>query len=169
VNPDEEVVRMASVNGTDGWDPERAKAVIATASSLPGAMLPVLHALQTAFGYVDERAIPLVAHELNVSRAEVVGVIHFYHDFRTEPPGKHKLRVCRAESCQSMGGEALIDHIADELGVRPGETTRDGRFTVDSVYCLGNCALSPALMLDGQLVGRVSPARFDELVAGVGA
>ena len=146
------------------WDEETARRRIEELKDLPGATLPMLHALQDEFGYVDEAAIPLIADALNLSRAEVVGVLHFYHDYRKEPPGRHILKVCRAEACQSMGCEALVEHIESTLGARMGETSRDGAFSLDTVYCLGNCALSPAVMLDGLLHGRVSPSRFDAIV-----
>ena len=131
---------------------------------LPGALLPMLHALQEEFGYIDEAAVPLLAEVLNVSRADVHGVISFYHDFRRTPPGRHVLRICRAESCQSMGSNPLIEHVEKRLGVKLGETTADRSFTVEPVYCLGNCALSPAIMLDGQPYGRVSAGVADALI-----
>jgi formate dehydrogenase subunit gamma len=134
---------------------------------LPGALLPILHALQEEFGYVDKGAVPLVAEALNLSQAEVYGVISFYHDFREAPPGRHVLRICRAEACQSMGCEALVRHVENRLGVRVGETTDDGSFTAEAVYCLGNCALSPSAMLDGRLYGRVSPQVADFLIDSV--
>jgi formate dehydrogenase subunit gamma len=147
------------------WNDAEAAEIVAAHKSVPGAMLPVLHALQESFGYVDQAAIPVIAEALNVSKAEVHGVIGFYHDFRTEPPGKHVFKVCRAEACQSMGCESLIDHIERRLRVKLGQTTGDGGFTVEAVYCLGNCALSPAAMLDGKLYGRVSPERADTMIA----
>jgi formate dehydrogenase subunit gamma len=146
------------------WDAERASERIRELQHLPGALLPILHALQEEFGYVDKAAIPLIADTLNISKAEVHGVISFYHDFRHEPAGRHTLKMCRAEACQSMGCERMIRHVEDRLGVKLGETTRDGGFTVEPVYCLGNCALSPAVMLDGKLYGRVSPEVADFLI-----
>jgi formate dehydrogenase subunit gamma len=131
---------------------------------LPGALLPILHALQEEFGYIDDGMIPLVAEALNISHAEVHGVISFYHDFRRAPAGRHVLQICRAESCQSMGCNPLIEHVEKRLGVSLGETTADGNFTLRPVYCLGNCALSPAVMLDGQPYGRVSAAVADSLI-----
>jgi formate dehydrogenase subunit gamma len=151
---------------TQEWDEALAAALVRDHEHLPGAMLPVLHALVAAFGYIDNRAIPLVADALNLSRAEVVGVVGFYHDFRQSPPGRHVLRVCRAEACQSMGSEALVTHLESRLGIEMGATTADGGLTLEPVYCLGNCALSPAAMLDGRLYGRLSSARLDQLVAG---
>ena len=143
---------------------ERALTRIRELEQLPGALLPVLHALQEEFGYIDPEAIPLVAEALNLSKADVHGVVSFYHDFRKSPPGRHVLRICRAEACQSMGCEALVDHVEKRLGVRLGETTADRSFTVEAVYCLGNCALSPSAMLDGKPYGRVSPQVADFLI-----
>lgn len=127
-------------------------------------MLPILHALQEEFGYIDEAAVPLLAHALNLSQAEVHGVISFYPDFRKQPAGRHHLRVCRAEACQSMDCNRLIRHLEERLGVKMGETTDDGLFTLEAVFCLGNCALSPALMLDGRPHGRVTPEAADFLL-----
>lgn len=146
------------------WDADRALTLIKELESLPGALLPILHTLQDEFGYIDKAAVPLIADALNLSHAEVHGVISFYHDFRHSPPGKHVLKMCRAEACQSMGCESTIRHVEKRLGVRLGETTGDRSFTVDAVYCLGNCALSPAVMLDGKLYGRVSREVADFLI-----
>jgi formate dehydrogenase subunit gamma len=139
------------------WDAERALTRIKELEHLPGALLPVLHALNEEFGYIDEAAIPLVADALNISQADVHGTISFYHDFRRSPRGQHRLQLCRAEACQSMGCEQTIRHVESRLGVKLGETTSDGAFTVEQVFCLGNCALSPAAMLDGRPYGRVKP------------
>ena len=146
------------------WDADRALSRIQELERLPGALLPILHALQDQFGYVDKAAIPLIAGALNLSHAEVHGVISFYHDFRHEAPGRHVLKMCRAEACQSMGCESMIRHVENRLGVKLGETTEDGSLTVEPVYCLGNCALSPAVMLDGKLYGRVSSDVADFLI-----
>jgi formate dehydrogenase subunit gamma len=146
------------------WDADRALILIKEMESLPGALLPILHALQDEFGYVDKAAIPLIADALNLSHAEVHGVISFYHDFRHSPAGRHVLKMCRAEACQSMGCESTIRHVEKRLGVHLGETSEDRSFTVDAVYCLGNCALSPAVMLDGKLYGRVSREVADFLI-----
>jgi formate dehydrogenase subunit gamma len=131
---------------------------------MPGALLPILHALQEEFGYIHPASIPIVAEELNISRAEVHGVVSFYHDFRHHPPGEHVLKVCRAEACQSMGCERVIRHVEHRLEAKLGETTSDGCFTLEPAYCLGNCALSPAVMLDGKLYGRVSADVADFLI-----
>ena len=132
---------------------------------LPGALLPVLHGIQDALGYVPEVAVPLIAREMNLSRADVHGVISFYHYFRQQPAGQHVIYLCRAESCQAMGAVTLEKHIKQRLGVDFHETTQDGRYTLEPVYCLGNCACSPAMMVDGELKGRVTPERFDAWLA----
>jgi formate dehydrogenase subunit gamma len=149
---------------TTTWDSERALARIRELEHLPGALLPILHALQEEFGYVDHAAVPLIADALNISHADVHGVITFYHDFRHQAPGRHVLRLCRAEACQSMGCDRTIRHVETRLGVKLGETTPDQMFTVEAVYCLGNCALSPAGMLDGKPYGRVTPEVADFLM-----
>jgi formate dehydrogenase subunit gamma len=131
----------------------------------PGALLPILHAIQREIGYVPDSAIGIVAEVLNLSRAGVHGVVTFYHFFRTHPVGQHTLYLCRAEACQSMGARALEAHARKKLGVDFHETTADGRFTLEPVYCLGNCACSPALMVDETVYGRVTPERFDEIVS----
>lgn len=146
------------------WDQGRAQVIITGKSGLQGAMLPILHELQDAFGYVDTRAVPLIAEALNVSKAEVHGVISFYHDFRSAPAGRHVLKLCRAESCQSMGCEALVAHLAAIHHLAPGDTSRDGGLSVETVYCLGNCALSPAALLDGELIGRLDASELDMIV-----
>jgi len=149
------------------WDAEFALARIRELQHLPGPLLPILHALQEEFGYVDEAAVPIVAEALNISHAEVHGVITFYHDFRHHPPGRHTLQVCRAESCQAMGCDKLIEHLENRLGVKIGNTTPDDAFTFLPVFCLGNCALSPAAMLDGKPYGRLSAEIADFLIDDV--
>lgn len=148
------------------WDHERAVTIVEQLKNLPGALLPILHALQEEFGYVDSSVVPAIASALNISRADVHGTISFYHDFRHAPPGKHVLKICRAEACQSMGCDAVIDHVEKRLGASLGQTTADGNFTLDAVYCLGNCALSPAAMMDGKPYGRVSTQVADFLIDG---
>jgi formate dehydrogenase subunit gamma len=156
------------MNGNgQSWDADRALARIREFEHLPGALLPILHALQDEFGYIDKAAIEPVAEALNISHAEVHGVITFYHDFRRTPPGRHILRMCRAEACQSMGCEGMIRHVENRLGAKLGETSEDGSFTLEPVFCLGNCALSPAIMLDGKLYGRVSSQVADFLIDDV--
>ena len=131
----------------------------------PGPLIEVLHAVQAALGYVPAEAISILADSLNLSRAEVHGVVTFYHFFRETPPGRHMVHLCRAEACQSMGADDLAAHAKGRLGVDFHETTNDGTFTLEPVFCLGNCACSPAAMIDGQLYGRLTPERFDALIA----
>jgi formate dehydrogenase subunit gamma len=144
---------------------ETVRRIVADMKNRPGPLIEVLHAVQAALGYVPAEAVPVVAEALNLSRAEVHGVVTFYHFFRETAPGKHTVHICRAEACQSMGANALVAHAKKRLGVDFHETTRDGVFSLEQVFCLGNCALSPAAMIDGQLYGRVTPERFDQLVA----
>ena len=134
-----------------------------------GALLPVLHAIQDKLGHVPPDAVPMIANALNLSRAEVHGVISFYHDFRTEPSGEHIVHLCRAEACQAMGARELEQHARERLGVGYGETTADGLFTLEPVYCLGNCACAPSIRINDDIHARVSAARFDELIAGLEA
>ena len=131
-----------------------------------GALLPILHAIQEDAGYVPDDAVPEIAHALNLSQAEVRGVISFYHDFRTSPPARHPLRLCRAESCQSRGAEALAAQLREQLALDDHGTTADGAISLRPVYCLGACACSPALELDGQLHARLTPERLRALVNG---
>lgn len=141
-------------------------ALLATWQNQPGALLPLLHAIQEALGWVPEAAVPQVAQALNLSRAEVVGVISFYHDFRTSPPPPHCLRVCVAESCQMAGAEALSALAEQRLGLREGESS-DGEWQVRPVYCLGACACSPAVQLDDKLYAQVTPEQLDRLLTVV--
>ena len=148
--------------------PEHRAAVDAAITAhrhLEGALLPILHAVQDGLGWVPEGAVAAIAQALNLSRAEVHGVLSFYHDFRRAPPGRHVLRVCAAEACQAMGARQLQAHAERCIGVRGHGTSADGRFSLEPVYCLGNCALSPAVLLDGELHGRVTPERLDALLA----
>lgn len=146
---------------------ECARAAAAAHSGERGALLPILHAVQAELGFVDPVVIPVLADALNLSIAEVHGVVTFYKDFRTVPAGHTAVRVCRAEACQSVGAEALAEHAKASLGVGFGESTADGAIALDEVFCLGNCALGPAVQVAGRLHGRVTAARFDALVAGV--
>ncbi len=134
----------------------------------PGGLMPLLHAVQDAVGHVPDDAVPLIAEGLNLSRAEVHGVITYYHHFRREPAGRHVLQVCRAESCQAMGSDALWDHACSRLAVPEGGTTADGAVTLEPVYCLGLCAMSPAVALDEQPRARMSASRLDALLQGAG-
>ncbi|HET9472825.1 MAG TPA: formate dehydrogenase subunit gamma, partial [Steroidobacteraceae bacterium] len=129
----------------------------------PGPLLEILHALQNDLGCVPPEAVPLLADALNLSRAEVHGVISFYHHFRQHAPGRYVVQLCRAEACQSMNARALEEFVRGKLHVNFGETTADGRVTLEAVYCLGNCACAPAMMVNGELHGRVTPERFGEL------
>ncbi|MCI2976289.1 MAG: formate dehydrogenase subunit gamma [Ferrimicrobium sp.] len=149
------------------WSDELAGSVIKGKVTERGALLPILHGLSATFGYIDPRAIPLVAEALNLSEAEVFGVITFYKDFRSEPPGASVIRLCQAEACQSMGADRVAQHAKKRLGIGFGETTPDHAVTLEEVFCLGNCALSPAAMIDGRLVGRVDEERFDKLLGEI--
>ncbi|MGO9804006.1 MAG: formate dehydrogenase subunit gamma [Steroidobacteraceae bacterium] len=146
-------------------DTATVRRIVAELKGRPGPLLEVLHAVQTALGYVPEAAVPLVAEGLNLSRAEVHGVVSFYHYFRHSPPGSHTVSLCQAEACQSRGAEALALHARARLGIDFHGTTPDGRFTLEPIYCLGNCACSPAALIDGELHGRLTPERFDALIA----
>ena len=129
--------------------------------------MPILRRIQDELGWVPRDSVPVLAEILNLTRAEVHGVLSFYHDFRHEPPGRNVVRVCRAESCQAMGGVALAEHVKHRLGCEFGATSSDGAFTLEPVYCLGNCACSPALVINGELFGRVTPERFDAVLAAL--
>jgi formate dehydrogenase subunit gamma len=130
-----------------------------------GPMLPILHSVMEAFGHIPEAAVPLIADDLNIGRAEVHGVISFYHDFRKEPAGRHVLKICRAEACQAVGGAALSRAVLDKLGLDWGGTTPDGRVTVEPVYCLGLCACGPAAMVDDRVIGRADETTIEEALA----
>jgi formate dehydrogenase subunit gamma len=139
--------------------------IVADLKGRPGPLLEVLHAVQAEIGFVPEAAVAVVADGLNLSRADVHGVVTFYHFFRHSRPGTHTVSICQAESCQSMGAQALTAHAKRTLGIDFNATTPNGRFTLEPIYCLGNCACSPAVMIDGRLHGRVTPERFDALIA----
>lgn len=147
------------------WDEEVAQSCIREHLHREGPLLPILHALQAEFGYIDAAAEVLVATALNITRAEVHGVVTFYHDFRREPAGRHVLKLCRAEACQAAGGDPLAARAEARLGVSLGTTTADGSVTLEPVYCLGLCATAPSAMLDGRVIGRLDPARLDALLA----
>lgn len=140
---------------------------ITSLRAVPGGLLPILRAIQDELGYVPPEAVPVIADGLNLSRAEVYGVISFYHDFRSEPPGRHVVHVCRAESCQALGAEALLAHACERLGVEGHGTSADGAVTLEPIYCLGNCALSPAVMVDRRVYGRMSRERLDTMLAAL--
>ena len=143
----------------------RIDAHIASHRSMPGALMPLLHAIQDDLGYVPESSYPGIAKALNLSVAEVHGVVTFYHHFRTHAPGRHILQICRAESCQAMGSEALEAHVKKTLGVDYHETTQDGAITLEAIYCLGNCACSPSIMIDERVCGRVDVDRINQIIA----
>jgi len=147
------------------WDAALAGEIIAAHAGMEGAALPILHALQDEFGCVPKQSEPMIADALNVSRAEVHGVISFYHDFRRAPPGHHVLKLCRAESCQSNGGVELADRLLARLGIDWGGTTADRSLTVEPVYCLGLCACSPAALLDGEPMARLNDAKLETMAA----
>lgn len=151
------------------WNAARAETIIKEHANLEGPMLPILHALQEEFGHIDEGAAPLIASALNLSRAEVHGVITFYHDFRRERAGRHILKLCRAEACQSMGSETLAQDLLTRLGIDWHGTTADGELTVDPVYCLGLCACSPAALLDGEPLARLDGESLSAAVEAVRA
>jgi formate dehydrogenase subunit gamma len=155
------------VQPVQSFDPERLVEIIAAHASLDGPLLPILHAVQARFGCVPAEAVAIIAGALNLTRAEVHGVVSFYHDFRPAPAGAHVLRLCRAEACQAAGGDGLAAHAEQSLGVAMGQTTADGGVTLEAVYCLGLCASGPAAMLDGAPVARLDPARLDRLIAGL--
>lgn len=145
----------------------RVAEIVTAHQGMEGPLLPILHEVQAAFGHVPQAALPQIAEALRMTRAEVHGVMTFYHDFRTEPAGKHVLKLCRAEACQSMGADRVAAHAQARLGVDWHETTPDGRVTLEPVFCLGLCACAPAAMVDGRVVGRVDEARVDALIAEV--
>ena len=140
------------------------RAIAATHRADRGALLPILHAVQEALGCVPPEAIPVLADELNLSRADVHGVVSFYHDFRAEPAGRTTVRVCRAEACQAVGAERLVAHLRDRYRVSLGETTLDGSLTAEQVFCLGNCALGPAAQVNGRLHGRLDEVRLSLII-----
>ena len=143
---------------------EHVERVLVELHALPGALLPILHAIQDGLGFVPPASVPLIAQALNISRADVHGVITFYHHFRSTAPGRHVLQVCRAEACQAMGSRALEAHVKARLGIDYHATTVDGAITLEAVYCLGNCACAPSVMIDGDVHGRQTTARIDRLI-----
>lgn len=146
---------------------ERTLAIVADLRRLEGPLLPILHALQEEFGHVPEASLPLIARELNLSRAEVHGVVTFYHEFRSRPAGQHTVRICRAEACQSMGGRELAEHACRTLALDWHETTPDGKVTLEPVYCLGLCSIAPAVQIDGELHGRLDREELSALIKEV--
>jgi formate dehydrogenase subunit gamma len=149
------------------WDRTVVESIARAFKDKPGALMPILRRIQDELGWVPRDSVPVLAEILNLTRAEVHGVLSFYHDFRHEPPGRNVVRVCRAESCQAMDGVALAEHVKHRLGCEFGATSADGAFTLEPVYCLGNCACSPAVVINGELFGRVTPERFDAVLAAL--
>jgi len=143
---------------------DRITEIATSMAELPGPLLPVLHAIQDEFGYVAPGGVPHIARALNITRAEVHGVISFYHMIRTEPPGKRVVYLCRAESCQAAGGGALELHAKQALGIDFHQTTADGEVSLEPVYCLGNCVCSPSVMVDDKLYSLVDADKFDEIL-----
>jgi formate dehydrogenase subunit gamma len=145
----------------------RVGEILRAHDGMEGPLLPILHAVQASYGYIPRDALPVIALHLNLSRAEVHGVMSFYHDFREDPAGRHVLKLCRAEACQAMGADRVAAHARGALGIEWHETTSDGAVTLEPVFCLGLCACAPAALVDGRVVGRVDEARLDALIAEV--
>ena len=143
---------------------ETATGIVERLGALEGPLLPILHAIQDEFGYLPPVCVPVIAKGLNLSRAEVQGVISFYPLFKSKPPGRRVVAICRAEACQAMGGGALEAHAKSTLGIGFGETSADGEVTLEPIYCLGNCACPPSIMVDGELHSRVDARNFDALI-----
>ncbi|MCW4150663.1 formate dehydrogenase subunit gamma [Halomonas sp. 18H] len=152
------------MNHSQAWAPQAIQAEVDALKHKPGALLPILHALQDRIGFIPESAVPIIADALHQTRAEVHGVISFYHHFRTTPPGRHVVQICRAEACQSVGARQLEAHAKARLGVDYHQTTADREITLEAVYCLGNCACGPSIRVDDSIRGRVTPDAFDELI-----
>ncbi|MFK3980075.1 formate dehydrogenase subunit gamma [Micromonospora sp. NPDC050397] len=153
-----------AVDGPDASVKERVRALVAAHRGDRGALLPILHRIQEEFGWVDQQVVPVLAAELNLSRADVHGVITFYSDFRSEPAGRTTVKLCRAEACQSVGAEQVVAHAEQVLGIKVGQTTSDGSVTLEQVFCLGNCALGPAAQINGRVHGRVDASRLDAIL-----
>lgn len=147
---------------------ETTRQVVTELKNKPGALLPILHELQDRLGYIPEDSVETIASQLNLSRAEVHGVLSFYHHFSSKPRGKYIIEVCRAESCQAVGGREIEQHAKQKLNLDWYQTSQDGQITLEPVYCLGNCACSPAVRVGKQMVGRVTPERFDQLLDDLG-
>ncbi|WP_395004441.1 formate dehydrogenase subunit gamma [Cypionkella sp.] len=145
----------------------RLEEILYAHKDMEGSLLPILHAVQADFGYVPPEALPIIAKDLNITRAEAHGVMSFYHDFREKPAGRHVLKLCRAEACQAMGGDRVAAHAQKALGLDWHETSADGAVTLDPIFCLGLCACGPAAMLDGKLIGRLDEARIDAIIGDI--
>jgi formate dehydrogenase subunit gamma len=146
---------------------DRVRAIVAAHAAERGPLIVILHAVCREFGYIDPAFVPVLADALNLSVAEVHGVVSFYKDFRTTPPGRAQVKICRAEACQAVGADGLVDRARSRLGVGFGETTPDGAVSLDEVFCLGNCALGPSVQVDGRVHGRVGPERLDAVLGGL--
>lgn len=155
---------MLTAETACSWDVAAVRHIIQQRKSAPGAMLPVLHAIQDLVGYVPVEAVSMIADTLNVSRAEVHGVISYYHHFRSHPAGRHVVQICRAEACQSRGANTLVDHARQALGCDFHHTTPNGDFTLEAVYCLGLCAVGPNITIGDEVHARVTPERFSALI-----
>lgn len=143
---------------------ERVEDILERHRGVEGALLPILHAVQAEFGHIPDGCLPIIAKDLNLSRAEVHGVVSFYHDFREKPAGRHVVKLCRAEACQAVGADHVADHARTSLGIDWHETSPDGRVTLEPVFCLGLCACGPAVIVDGKLHGRVDAERLDAIL-----
>ena len=142
----------------------RTAAIIAEHQGLEGPLLPILHGIQDEFGFVPQDALPVISDALNISNAEVHGVVTFYHDYRRAPAGRHVVKLCRAEACQAAGGDRIAERAESRLGVKLGETTADRRVTIEPIYCLGLCATAPAIQIDDRMVGRVDQDKLDRIL-----
>ncbi len=160
---------MDTQRAPDAGTRETLSEIIERHLNAEGALLPILHDMQEAFGHVPAEAVPLISDALSLSRAEIHGVLTFYHDFRDAPAGRHVLKICRAEACQAVGAEGIANRAMDRLGIDWHGTTADGKITLEPVFCLGLCACGPAAMIDGRLVGRVDEAGLDALIGGARA
>lgn len=155
--------QTTAITATVGWTPEQIRQIVGALKHKPGALLPILHGIQDQFGYIPKGAVPIIAEELQQTRADVHGVISFYHHFRSEPAGSHVVEVCRAEACQAQGGRALESHIQTKLGIGYQQTSADREFTLAAVFCLGNCACGPSIRVGSAVYGRMTAQKFDQL------
>lgn len=156
---------MTTQSSSPDWLSADVISIVSSLQNNPGALLPILHAVQDKLGYIPPESLPLVAEGLNLSRAEVHGVVSFYHYFRSTPAGNHTIQICRAESCQAMGSRALESHAKQALNIDYHQTTADGHITLEPVYCLGNCACSPAIRIGDDVHAHVDAGKFDQLVS----
>jgi formate dehydrogenase subunit gamma len=157
---------MQSTHAVATWDVAAVRQIIDAQKSTPGALLPILHSIQDLVGHIPDDAVPLISDGLNISRAEIHGVITYYHHFHQHPVGKHLVQVCRAEACQARGAEALEAHVKSSLGCDYHQTTRDGAVTLEPAYCLGLCSVGPNIVIGDEYHARVTPEKFDALIAG---